>query len=466
MANLNKKVSKYSKFFIKFIIFFSIFIFVETTNKSIAMQQENNLIIEIKSASGITDKCSYISSGSFIVISNSKLIEVWNFMEKKKITTLTIDEFLNIIPMELKKHYEEYFKMYNINIFHNEKISISENGEKIAMVTRDNLLTLWDINKNTFKVIAKINNYDFKLSPKGNYIGLFDSYLLSNSSEINDRSFSIIDLNKNKEIVFMETNVGMTGMINFTDDEKKIYIGVSNFFLGYEITGKNILKIKLPFTFYNRHKNIITKNQENCFITGMDTKCFINFESKKIESISQPWFDLIEYNYIQNYERDIVVSLDDIIAGKNKRINIPVYKEGITKIIDNSIYHIYDEKELGDFIIHIEKHSLTDKQTDKQNNLTCTKEDIIKAVDESVAILEEKGEDALEKVVQLTFCGDNHVMVSNLYGIVLMSINPNLVGKNIIFLKDDTGKEFIKDFINVAKSSTTKINGKTYFNGK
>ena len=72
---------------------------------------------------------------------------------------------------------------------------------------------------------------------------------------------------------------------------------------------------------------------------------------------------------------------------------------------------------------------------------SCTKEDVIKAVDEAVAILEKKG------------------------ARTLMHIKPHLIGKVLIALKDDTGKRFFMDFTKKAQTSEATKNGKTYYNG-
>ncbi|MBF0224997.1 MAG: cache domain-containing protein [Desulfobacterales bacterium] len=96
----------------------------------------------------------------------------------------------------------------------------------------------------------------------------------------------------------------------------------------------------------------------------------------------------------------------------------------------------------------------------------CTKEDVVKAIDDSVAILEKEGEAGLEAVGKLRFCGDNYVFVNNFDGVTLMHMKPSLIGKNLIALKDDTGKRFFADFTDIAKSASIEIDGKTYFNGK
>ena len=46
----------------------------------------------------------------------------------------------------------------------------------------------------------------------------------------------------------------------------------------------------------------------------------------------------------------------------------------------------------------------------------CAKEEVVKAVNEAVAILESEGRRGLEKVGQIRFCGDNYVFVNLKYG--------------------------------------------------
>ncbi|MDA8139042.1 MAG: cache domain-containing protein [Desulfobacteraceae bacterium] len=96
---------------------------------------------------------------------------------------------------------------------------------------------------------------------------------------------------------------------------------------------------------------------------------------------------------------------------------------------------------------------------------TCSKDEVVKAVDQAVAILEQDGEPGLQKVGALRFCGGNYVFVNDLKGKNLMHIKLDLIGKVLIGLKDDTGKRFFADFTEVAKSKEATKNGATYFIG-
>jgi len=95
----------------------------------------------------------------------------------------------------------------------------------------------------------------------------------------------------------------------------------------------------------------------------------------------------------------------------------------------------------------------------------CTKEDVVKSVDEAVAILEKEGEAGLAKVGAIRFCGDNYLFVNDLNAKTLMHAQAHLIGKVLIGLKDDTGKMFFSDFTNTVKSAEATKDGKTYFGG-
>ncbi len=94
-----------------------------------------------------------------------------------------------------------------------------------------------------------------------------------------------------------------------------------------------------------------------------------------------------------------------------------------------------------------------------------TKDEVAKAVEEAVTILEKEGRAGLEKVGKIRFGDGNYVFVNDLNGKTLMHIKPHLIGKVLIGLKDDTGKRFFADFTKVAKSSQTTKDGKTVYNG-
>jgi cytochrome c len=96
----------------------------------------------------------------------------------------------------------------------------------------------------------------------------------------------------------------------------------------------------------------------------------------------------------------------------------------------------------------------------------CTEDAVVQAVEQAVQILENEGQAGLEKVEQIRFCGDNYVFVNDLKGKTLMHIQPTLIGKVLIALKDDTGKRFFADFTEVAKSAESTKGDKSYYSGK
>ena len=94
-----------------------------------------------------------------------------------------------------------------------------------------------------------------------------------------------------------------------------------------------------------------------------------------------------------------------------------------------------------------------------------TKDDVVKAVDKAVAILEKEGQAGLANVGNIRFGNGNYVFVNDFDGKTLMHIKPHLIGKVLISLKDDTGKRFFADFTKMAQSTQTSSNGKAYYNG-
>lgn len=96
---------------------------------------------------------------------------------------------------------------------------------------------------------------------------------------------------------------------------------------------------------------------------------------------------------------------------------------------------------------------------------SCTKEDVVKAIEKAVAILEKEGGAGLEKVGKIRFGAGNYVFVNNFDGKTLMHIKPHLIGKVLIALKDDTGKRFFADFTKMAQTSQATGDGITYYDG-
>ncbi len=95
-----------------------------------------------------------------------------------------------------------------------------------------------------------------------------------------------------------------------------------------------------------------------------------------------------------------------------------------------------------------------------------TKEEVIQAVNQAAQILEQEGEAGLPKVKDIRFGDNNYVFVNDFDGNTLMHIKEHLIGKNLISLKDDTGKRFFADFTSMAQSSEAEKDGFTYCNGE
>jgi signal transduction histidine kinase len=95
----------------------------------------------------------------------------------------------------------------------------------------------------------------------------------------------------------------------------------------------------------------------------------------------------------------------------------------------------------------------------------CSKDAVVKTVDQAAAILEKEGEAGLKKVGELRFCDGNYVFVNDLKGKTLMHIKPHLIGKVLISLKDDKGKRFFAEFTKTAKGAKEEKDGTTYYTG-
>lgn len=95
----------------------------------------------------------------------------------------------------------------------------------------------------------------------------------------------------------------------------------------------------------------------------------------------------------------------------------------------------------------------------------CTKDDVMQIVNQAASILEQEGEAGLAKVGELRFCGDNYVFVNTMDGVTVMHIHEHLIGRNLLHLRDDTGKHFFSDFADTARTQTSERDGKEYYSG-
>jgi len=96
----------------------------------------------------------------------------------------------------------------------------------------------------------------------------------------------------------------------------------------------------------------------------------------------------------------------------------------------------------------------------------CTKDDVRAKVEEVAAALEKKGKSYFSEIPRIRFCGNNYVYVSDMEVTILAhGWQPNLVGRNLISLKDDTGFKFFYELLAKLKASSATKDGTRYFNG-
>jgi signal transduction histidine kinase len=79
---------------------------------------------------------------------------------------------------------------------------------------------------------------------------------------------------------------------------------------------------------------------------------------------------------------------------------------------------------------------------------TCTRDDVKKAVDYAVKLLETKGKAAFPELQKFKFCGEEgYVWVGDLDGIFILHPKNNLVGQNQMGLQDPKGKYLVAEMI-------------------
>jgi methyl-accepting chemotaxis protein len=89
----------------------------------------------------------------------------------------------------------------------------------------------------------------------------------------------------------------------------------------------------------------------------------------------------------------------------------------------------------------------------------------VRIVEEAAAMLEQEGDAGLEHVGAIRFGDGNYVFVNTLDGVTLMHLQPHLIGRSLLHLKDDTGKYFFQDFAEVVKSKEAQQDGEVYYVG-
>jgi len=329
---------------------------------------------EIESLSGI-----YLS-GKNAAFLTQKIIEVWNFSEKKKIAALKFEDFsdkipeidiANMVPEGMKiteKEKKEIKKMMDMKKqFRISHISLSENGSKVAITQKDGSVILWDTTSNKLTPLIPSNVNRTKISPTGRFIAII--YMLGK-----EKSFSIIDVQKNKELLSMPSSAGVTGIINFSRNENNVWLGISEFVIGYELkTFSKIFQRKLPINFFRDQPESTGQSDlsidEKYFVCtdynqGLLVELTGKGRTKKLAS-QKHFFgnkDLITGS--DPFKKIELSKLDALMDSTNSDekdslfsdINIP-HENGIGRetFIDDSYYSFRMENELGETVVNITK---------------------------------------------------------------------------------------------------------------
>ncbi len=337
----------------------------------------------IKIGSEIESWSSIYTSGNYAVFLTKTIVEVWNIVENKKIATLTFEDFSskvsklnfnNILPEGIKltwKDKSQIKKIMEMNPqFNFRHISLSANGEKVALTRIDGSVFLWEIKSNEIIPLIPQNVGGTKLSPSGKFIGVLNKKGMS--------SFSVIDLDKNKEIISMPAKAGITGFIEFSYDEKNMYVGISNFLLGYQLTTtKNTIKIKLPYTFTDRGrvKESVISTDGRFLVCSFNWWVLIELSpegrTKTLHSDNHFFvknalivkstgsdFKKIDFNHMDKFmETSSQTSKDDEFFSvvKTPTPKGLVRKMGIETIVNSTYYSFRMEEELGETVVNITK---------------------------------------------------------------------------------------------------------------
>jgi len=321
-------------------------------------------------------------SGKYALFQTQTIIEVWDFVKNKKISSLTFEEFSRNIPEIDIEHAvpegiklswrdkNEIKKMMEMNKkFLIQHISLSADGENVALNQIDGSVFLWNTSNGKITPSIPEGVRGTKFSYSGKFIGI-------HYKRGEKKSFSIIDTKKNKELISMPSDTGMSGFFEFSQNEKNVYVGISNFVVGYELkTGKEIMKTKIPIEFYNEHIGSSAISVDEKFLACQDNwgvLLGLANEKKTDKLQSGKYFFLKDSLIIKiardpNFKRIELSKIDKFIALPRHSkegdslftsINIPPNKTGKLveeTIIDSTYYSFRMEGELAETVVYITK---------------------------------------------------------------------------------------------------------------
>ncbi|MDM8550750.1 hypothetical protein QUF72_11755 [Desulfobacterales bacterium HSG2] len=272
-----------------------------------------------------------VYSGNFVGIIGGEEIQVWDLKNKKKAGTLKSPEFFPRVTMP----------------------SISSNGRFVLFSKYKAGTFLADIVTDKISQIAE-KAIAAVFSPRLGFIGIaYDSG--------SENSFEIIRTKDSKIVLNMPMTAGHTGAILFSEDDKKVFIGISNFVIGYDTdTMEQICKIKMKKTVERRYSSISAiSSNANYLVLDTNWIMLVDIGEKNSFLADLPSIDSLKF-----MGNDLIVDTDDKIClmdiSKNKcirsvdlaagRLSAFNYNKKMI-VLDDKILLMSIEEELGDTVL-------------------------------------------------------------------------------------------------------------------
>ncbi len=184
--------------------------------KSKGSASDSYLTVTVKDVRSFGDlNISY--SGNFMAIAGRDELQVWDLKNREKVGSARLPKLLPYITT----------------------ISVSKNGRFVLLGADRGGVFFGDLLENQIGQLSEKAKAGV-FSPNLGFIGLiFDS-------NIAEKSFEIIRTKDSEVMLTMPSNAGRAGTILFSEDDKRVFVGISDFLLGYHTdTLEQFCKIRL-----------------------------------------------------------------------------------------------------------------------------------------------------------------------------------------------------------------------------
>ncbi len=361
--------------------------FVILLSFTLFMGQQSNVIASYLTFEIPGKDPTMTSAGQYFAIATAKEIQVWDIKNKKMVTQVTPKQFAANAP---GLYRATKYMLESTGFPRNTSLLLAKDGKSVIISLGGGMRAyLLNIPTNKYKLITK--KKVSVISPRGKYYATMG----------NEKSFTVVNLQSGEEVVSMPRDTGYTRAIAFTDDEKSVFVGISKFVLGFDLSnGKRTHKIKFSNAIGLSVLSAISADKKY-FVAGNER--FVDLQNgigKGKPAMDSSWTELSKMIFIgdsliisgiiSGRTKLCIINMKDVdfnspeetIASKDIKFVKQIKLSGIDTtpiVFDRKILLANHEEELGNTIVDIkDENKLQEERLKRRKETEKQKEEGVK----------------------------------------------------------------------------------------